>query len=199
MGITVRSMMRPQLMNSLHLCDVRGFLIDRLGRKTLLWVNYVILALTLTSLTATLTFQSVLLLHDYFSFPAGRILLAAICFLYVDLHLYVELRLGSRRRHLCLPTELFVQSYRPAAYAITGALIWLGLFVIGLAFPFVEEALGTFCFIFFLVYCISAAVFSFWVLPETKDRSMMEILESFTKLNYGAKKDKQEKLVCTRL
>ncbi|XP_056387364.1 solute carrier family 2, facilitated glucose transporter member 11-like isoform X2 [Hyla sarda] len=98
-----------------------------------------------------------------------------------------------------LPTELFVQCYRPAAYAICGAFLWLGLFVIGLAFPFIEEALGTFCFIFFLVYCILMAMYSFWILPETKDRTMMEILESFNKLNFGAKKDKEDKLVCTRL
>ncbi|KAG8597208.1 hypothetical protein GDO81_002195 [Engystomops pustulosus] len=93
-----------------------GFLIDRQGRKTLLWLNYVILASTLTLLTVTLTLQ---------------------------------------------------------------------------------EALGTFCFIFFLVFCICVAIYSFWVLPETKDRSMMEIMESFNKLNFGAKNE--DKLVCTRL
>ncbi|XP_040272317.1 solute carrier family 2, facilitated glucose transporter member 11-like [Bufo bufo] len=165
-----------------------GFLIDRLGRKTLLWVNYVILALTLTLLTATLSLQDI-----YSWLPYGSCMLIFIFTL--------SYGLGPGGVTCVLPTELFVQCYRPAAYAITGALIWLGLFVIGLAFPFVEEALGTFCFIFFLVYCISAAIFSFWILPETKDRSMMEILESFNKLNFGADKDKvnENNVICTRL
>ncbi|XP_075071877.1 solute carrier family 2, facilitated glucose transporter member 11-like [Mixophyes fleayi] len=159
-----------------------GFLIDRLGRKTLLWVNYIFLALTLTVLTVTLSIQDLCSWLPYVS--CMLIFIFTLCY-----------GLGPGGVSCVLPTELFVQSYRPAAYAITGVLIWLGLFVIGLAFPFIEEALGTLCFIFFLIYCISMAVFSFWTLPETKDRSMMEILESFHQLNFG---DKKNKLDCTR-
>ncbi|XP_069819501.1 uncharacterized protein [Dendropsophus ebraccatus] len=156
-----------------------GFLIDRLGRRTLLWVNYVILSLTLSLLTATLTFQDV-----YSWLPYASCMLIFVFTL--------SFGLGPGGISCVLPTELFVQCYRPAAYAISGAFIWLGLFVIGLAFPFIEEALGTFCFIFFLVYCISMAIYSFCILPETKDKSIMEILESFNKLNFGAIKDKEE-------
>ncbi|XP_075131873.1 solute carrier family 2, facilitated glucose transporter member 11-like [Leptodactylus fuscus] len=163
-----------------------GFLIDGLGRKPLLWVNYVILTVTLTLLTITLTFQD-----SYVWLPYASCMLIFIFTL--------SYGLGPGGVTCVLPTELFVQCYRTAAYTITGAFIWLGLFLIALAFPFIEEAMGTFCFIFFLLYCISSAVFSFWILPETKDRSMMEIRESFNKLNFGAKGNKEDMFSCTRL
>ncbi|NXT51973.1 GTR5 protein, partial [Pluvianellus socialis] len=39
---------------------------------------------------------------------------------------------------LCpLPTEIFIQSYRPAAYVFNGVTNWIQLFVLGLLFPFI--------------------------------------------------------------
>ncbi|NWH16225.1 GTR5 protein, partial [Grus americana] len=39
---------------------------------------------------------------------------------------------------LCpLPTEIFIQSYRPAAYVFNGATNWIQLFILGLLFPFI--------------------------------------------------------------
>lgn len=35
-----------------------------------------------------------------------------------------------------LPTEIFNQTARPAAYMIAGSLMWLNLFIIGMIFPF---------------------------------------------------------------
>lgn len=35
-----------------------------------------------------------------------------------------------------LPTEIFNQTARPAAYMISGSLMWLNLFVVGMVFPF---------------------------------------------------------------
>ncbi|XP_077317713.1 solute carrier family 2, facilitated glucose transporter member 11-like [Lithobates pipiens] len=161
-----------------------SFLIDRLGRKSLLWVNYSVLALTLTLLTVTLFHQD---LHPWIPYAS-----CVLIFIFT-----LSYGMGPGGVSCVLPTELFVQSYRPAAYALAGGILWLGLFVIGLAFPFIEEALGPFCFIFFLVYCIFLAVYSFWMFPETKDQSMVEILESFNRLNF--KEEKGRKHVCTRL
>lgn len=36
-----------------------------------------------------------------------------------------------------LPTEIFNQAARPAAYMIAGSLMWLNLFIIGMIFPFI--------------------------------------------------------------
>ncbi|XP_018421417.1 PREDICTED: solute carrier family 2, facilitated glucose transporter member 11-like [Nanorana parkeri] len=160
-----------------------GFLIDYLGRKSLLWVNYSIMALTLTLLTVTLFLQG---LNTWLPYAS-----CVLIFIFT-----LSYGIGPSGVSCVLPTELFVHSYRPAAYALSGGMLWLGLFVIGLAFPFIEEALGPFCFIFFLVYCASLALYTFWIFPETKDQSMMEILETFNALN--SKGDKECKYVCTR-
>lgn len=35
-----------------------------------------------------------------------------------------------------LPTEIFNQAARPAAYMIAGSMMWLNLFLVGMIFPF---------------------------------------------------------------
>lgn len=35
-----------------------------------------------------------------------------------------------------LPTEIFNQTARPAAYMIAGSMMWLNLFITGMIFPF---------------------------------------------------------------
>uniref|UniRef100_A0A8C5TBL8 Major facilitator superfamily (MFS) profile domain-containing protein n=1 Tax=Malurus cyaneus samueli TaxID=2593467 RepID=A0A8C5TBL8_9PASS len=90
---------------------------------------------------------------------------------------------------LCpLLTEIFIQSYRPAAYVFNGVSNWIQLFILGLLFPFIVEGLGNFCFIIFLSYCLSMAFFVFLVLPETKGKTMLQVMEEFNRLNYRGKK-----------
>lgn len=36
-----------------------------------------------------------------------------------------------------LITEIFIQSYRPAAYVLNGVTNWIQLFILGLVFPFI--------------------------------------------------------------
>lgn len=40
-----------------------------------------------------------------------------------------------------LPTEIFNQAARPAAYMIAGSMMWLNLFVVGMIFPFLVVSL----------------------------------------------------------
>lgn len=42
-----------------------------------------------------------------------------------------------------LPTEIFDQVTRPAAYMICGSLLWGNLFVVGMAFPFLVVSLAS--------------------------------------------------------
>ncbi|XP_005054821.1 PREDICTED: solute carrier family 2, facilitated glucose transporter member 11-like isoform X2 [Ficedula albicollis] len=87
-----------------------------------------------------------------------------------------------------LITEIFIQSYRPTAYVFNGVTNWIQLFVLGLVFPFIVEGLGNFCFIIFLTYCLSMAIFVLLVLPETKGKSMLQVMEEFNRLNYRGKR-----------
>lgn len=55
-------------------------------------------------------------------------------------------------------------------------------------FLFLQEGLGSFCFIIFLTYCLSMAIFVFLVMPETKGKTMLQVMEEFNRLNYCGKK-----------
>ncbi|KAL0175407.1 hypothetical protein M9458_027737, partial [Cirrhinus mrigala] len=45
------------------------------------------------------------------------------------------------------------------------------------------EALQTFAFLLFVVVCAAGAVYLLVVLPETKNKTFMEISQSFSKIN----------------
>ncbi|XP_029475155.1 solute carrier family 2, facilitated glucose transporter member 5-like isoform X5 [Rhinatrema bivittatum] len=98
-----------------------------------------------------------------------------------------------------LPSEIFNQSYRPAAFVFTSVMNWIGLLILGFIFPFIVEGLGSFCFIFFLVFCLLMAIFVFLIVPETKGKSIVEIMEEFHQLNYGGKKENIEKQMDSNL
>uniref|UniRef100_A0A8B9PZ71 Major facilitator superfamily (MFS) profile domain-containing protein n=1 Tax=Apteryx owenii TaxID=8824 RepID=A0A8B9PZ71_APTOW len=81
-----------------------------------------------------------------------------------------------------LPTEVFDQMSRPAAYMICGSLLWFNLFLVGTAFPFIVVA--HFCYVPFFVVCICTALYVGFFLPETKGKSFLEISEEFKKRNF---------------
>ncbi|XP_076009487.1 solute carrier family 2, facilitated glucose transporter member 9-like isoform X2 [Genypterus blacodes] len=96
-----------------------------------------------------------------------------------------------------LVSELFEQSRRPAAFLICGCLSWLGQFTIGLVFPFMQEALQSYVFLVFLVVCTGAAVYLFFILPETKNKTFVEISQSFAQRNKlsTARPNRQEQTI----
>lgn len=47
-----------------------------------------------------------------------------------------------------------------------------------------QDELGQFCFLIFVTYSIFSAVFMIYFVPETKGKTMVEIMEEFNKLNY---------------
>ncbi|XP_064322707.1 solute carrier family 2, facilitated glucose transporter member 11 isoform X3 [Phalacrocorax carbo] len=152
-----------------------GFLIERAGRKALLWKSYSVMALALGLLTVTLSLQ------DSFSWvPYCSV---ALIFIFI-----MSFGIGPAAVVCPLPTEIFIQSYRPAAYVFNGATNWIQLFILGLLFPFIVEGLGSFCFIIFLTYCLSMAIFVFLVMPETKGKTILQVMEEFNCLNYRGKK-----------
>ncbi|NXP28732.1 GTR9 protein, partial [Scytalopus superciliaris] len=153
---------------------VCGFLIERVGRKTLLWKNYTVMALALGLLTVTLFLQD-----SFFWVPYCSV---ALVFIFI-----MSFGIGPAGALCPLVTEIFIQSYRPAAYVFNGVTNWIQLFILALFFPFIVEGLGNFCFIIFLTYCLSMAIFVFLVLPETKGKTMLQVMEEFNHLNYRGK------------
>uniref|UniRef100_G3P384 Solute carrier family 2, facilitated glucose transporter member 5 n=1 Tax=Gasterosteus aculeatus aculeatus TaxID=481459 RepID=G3P384_GASAC len=82
-----------------------------------------------------------------------------------------------------LTGELFEQSYRPAAFMIAGIVNWLSNFAVGLLFPFIQEKLQSFTFLVFVVVCVLGSIYLYVVLPETKNKTFMDISQSFAKIN----------------
>lgn len=108
-----------------------------------------------------------------------------------------------------LTTELFTQTTRPAAYIIAGSVNWFSFFFIGLVFPFIVVGLRTdsyylhlhypfkwvgltgicilfsqiglqqYCFLVFLAICCLVVIYIFLVVPETKNKSFLEIHNEF--------------------
>lgn len=104
-----------------------------------------------------------------------------------------------------LQSEIFVQSDRMAAFVLMGIHRW-GLFaLLGLIFPFMivsaatrhnppishqalsqtsllfpsQNALNSYCFLLFACVCLLGSLFTFFVLPETKGKTLMEISAEF--------------------
>uniref|UniRef100_A0A4W4HCB8 Solute carrier family 2, facilitated glucose transporter member 5 n=1 Tax=Electrophorus electricus TaxID=8005 RepID=A0A4W4HCB8_ELEEL len=111
----------------------------------------------------------------------GGYFLMALCCICFTVTLTFQVKTSS---NLCgvtnaLITELFTQMTRPAAYMIAGSVNWLSFFFIGMVFPFIVNGLTQYCFLVFLVVCCLVATFIFFVVPETKNKTFLEIEAEF--------------------
>ncbi|XP_025958719.2 solute carrier family 2, facilitated glucose transporter member 9-like isoform X2 [Dromaius novaehollandiae] len=78
-----------------------------------------------------------------------------------------------------LTAELFTQAHRPAAYIVGGSLNWLSNFTVGFVFPFLQMSAGAFCYLFFCGVCLLVAIYVYLVIPETKNKTFVEISQIF--------------------
>lgn len=155
-----------------------NILIERVGRRYLVVGGYSLMSFWSVVFTVALTLQS--------RGVDGMAYLSMACvFAYI-----LSFGLGPAGVAGILPTEIFDQAARPAAYMVSGSLLWICLFCVGMLFPFIVSSLGNFCFLPFLVVCLSAAVFLGLRLPETKGKTLAEITAEYDKQNKGHKKQK---------
>lgn len=149
---------------------VSGLVIERVGRKPLLIFGFTAMAFFFGLLTLFLNLQDRIWWMSYLSFVSILAVIASFCS-------------GPGGVPFILTGELFEQSYRAAAFMIGGTINWLANFAVGLLFPFIQEALLTYAFLVFVVICLIASVFLFLILPETKNKTFVEISQSFAKIN----------------
>uniref|UniRef100_A0A8C7ZAT8 Solute carrier family 2 member 11b n=1 Tax=Oryzias sinensis TaxID=183150 RepID=A0A8C7ZAT8_9TELE len=145
-----------------------GLLIEYLGRKVLITGGYFLMSICCILFTLTLTFQDVSPVFPYLSM--------ACVFAFI-----LSFGLGPGGVTNILTTELFTQSSRPAAFIISGSVNWLSFFFIGLVFPFIIvcSQLFFYCFLVFLVVCSLVGLYIFLVVPETKNKTFVEIQNDF--------------------
>ncbi|KAL6406878.1 hypothetical protein AUP68_09688 [Ilyonectria robusta] len=88
-----------------------------------------------------------------------------------------------------LPAEVFPSSKRAKGVGAATAMIWLANFIIGVVVPEMMIKLGWGTYLFFGVFCVAAAIFSFFLVPETSGKSLEQISELFGDNNIVAEEE----------
>ncbi|KAL6457909.1 hypothetical protein MHYP_G00331390 [Metynnis hypsauchen] len=168
-------------------CILCNLLIEQQGRRLLLMGGYALMTGWAVVFTVALSFQKMVHWMPYLSMGC--------VFTYI-----LSFGMGPAGVTGILPTEIFNQTDRPAAYMIAGSLMWLNLFIIGMIFPFLVQGLGQYCFVPFGAVCLLTALYIGFFLPETKGKTLSAITNEFNKLNFheqeatGKKKQAQYQL-----
>ncbi|POI28258.1 hypothetical protein CIB84_007992, partial [Bambusicola thoracicus] len=168
-------------------------IIDRFGRRILLWGGYLLMALVLVLL------ETSLLLSDRFLWL--RYCNVILIFLFI-----IAYGIGPAGAVSSVMNEIFTLSARSSAFVIGGIIIWLGLAFTGMIFPFAVMTLGPFCFLIFIAVLVVSSVLIYLFVPETKGKSIFEITEEFKTRRYKKKRHQtvennvtEEKIYCTKL
>ncbi|EEY67317.1 Major Facilitator Superfamily (MFS) [Phytophthora infestans T30-4] len=75
--------------------------------------------------------------------------------------------------------ELFADSARGAAVGICLTMKWICSLIVGIGFPYVEEAITNYSFMPFLGTTVLSIVFIYFMVPETSDMTIAEIQDGF--------------------
>ncbi|CDH59821.1 monosaccharide transporter [Lichtheimia corymbifera JMRC:FSU:9682] len=138
-------------------------LIDRMGRRPLLMI---------AEFGACLF--SVLLVIGYV-YNVSSLLIVSV-FLYV-----ASFAIGIGPIPWLITSELTPTYASSAVGAVATAVNWAMNFVIGQVFPVIFAAIAGYSFAIFAGICFMALLFTFFMLPETKNRSMESIVRDFEK------------------
>ncbi|MCJ8742762.1 hypothetical protein PDJAM_G00086050 [Pangasius djambal] len=160
---------------------VCGLVIEHTGKKLLMVRGYVGMSVALLLLTLTLYLQVHVSWMPYCSMVLIFIFIISFCS-------------GPSCITAPLPGELFTQSFQSAAFTVACTLNWAGLFFVGMVFPLIVEYLDYFCFLIFFAFCFATAVFVWFNVPETRNKSLMEITAEFERMHSKAKPDSETKL-----
>ncbi|KAG0256130.1 hypothetical protein BG011_004736 [Mortierella polycephala] len=134
------------------------YLIDRVNRKTLMVASFVGI-----SLSATL-----LVIGAYYDLGP---LVAAAVFLY-----FATFAFGLGPIPWLLPAEMLPTYALSSTSSVATGVNWIMNFVIGLTFPSLTKALGNATFILFGAFTALGAVYIWYFVPETKSRSIEQIM-----------------------
>lgn len=142
------------------------FLIDKVGRRPLLMCGALGTFISLVIVGGIIGgFGSSLLSHT----SAGWV---GVAFIYIyDINFsYSFAPIGW-----VLPSEIFNLGNRSKAMSITTSATWMCNFVIGLVTPDMLATIGYGTYIFFAVFCLLALAFTYFLVPETKGKSLEDM------------------------
>ncbi|KAM8852141.1 solute carrier family 2 member 15a isoform 1-T1 [Synchiropus picturatus] len=144
------------------------FTIEKLGRRPLMIGGFTMMGVCSAGITLALLLQTHLSFMRYISVCCVVGIIAGFC-------------IGPAGVPFLITAELFKQSHRPAAYIVGGSLNWMSNFTVGFVFPFLQMSAGSYCYLVFASICISVAVYVYVVIPETKNKTFVEISLMFSK------------------
>ncbi|XP_029537682.1 solute carrier family 2, facilitated glucose transporter member 9-like [Oncorhynchus nerka] len=150
------------------------FTIERLGRRPLMIGGFTFMGICCAGITISLMFQS-----HYISVACVVGIIAGFC-------------IGPAGVPFLITAELFKQSHRPAAYTVAGCLNWLSNFTIGFVFPFLQMSAGAYCYLVFFGVCTAVAAYVFFIVPETKNKTFVEISQMFAARNGMLEEESSE-------
>ncbi|KAK2530572.1 hypothetical protein Q9233_006133 [Columba guinea] len=142
------------------------FTIEKLGRRPLIITGFCTMGICLAGITISQLLQTALPWMCYVSVTCVVGIIAGFC-------------MGPAGVPFLMTAELFTQSHRPAAYIVGGSLNWLCNFTIGFIFPFLQMSAGAFCNLIFCGICFLVALYVYLIVPETKNKTFMEISHIF--------------------
>ncbi|CAB1426236.1 unnamed protein product [Pleuronectes platessa] len=158
--------------SAMQLCgNDSNLLVERKGRRFMLMGGFILMTVWAVVFTIALSFEHLASWMQYISMGC--------IFTYI-----LSFGMGPAGVTGVLPTEIFNQAARPAAYMIAGSMMWLNLFIIGMVFPFLVSELSQYCFVPFAAVCLLSAIYVGLFLPETKGKTLSAITSEFNKLNF---------------
>ncbi|XP_047435440.1 solute carrier family 2 member 15b [Mugil cephalus] len=146
------------------------FTVERLGRRPLIIGGFLFMGMCCAGITVSVLFQVQLSFMRYISVGCVVGIIAGFC-------------IGPAGVPFLITAELFKQSHRPAAYTVGGCLNWLSNFTIGFVFPFLETSMGPYCYLIFCAICVGVALYTIFIVPETKNKTFVEISQMFAAKN----------------
>eukprot|EP00079_Xenopus_tropicalis_P031900 XP_017945671.1 PREDICTED: solute carrier family 2, facilitated glucose transporter member 9-like isoform X2 [Xenopus tropicalis] len=163
----------PYLTIGVGICEATSVIlcslvVDRFGRRFFLLGGYIMMVLALGLITITISFQAHATWLPYCS--------VFLIFLFV-----LSFGSGPGATTMTVIVEIFSQTSRTAALVMVGTINWAELFILGMVFPFIQAAIGQFCFLIFLVIIASCGIYLYFFLPETKGKSWLETKDDFNK------------------
>ncbi|KAF2452584.1 hexose carrier protein [Lineolata rhizophorae] len=78
-----------------------------------------------------------------------------------------------------LPPEVFPNASRSKGVALSTSTVWLSNFIVGVATPPMLDQIGYGTYIFFAAWCFLAGVWAWFLVPETKGKSLEQMDEAF--------------------
>lgn len=87
-----------------------------------------------------------------------------------------------------IPAEYFSNEVRGNAMSVASGINWICNLIVGIAYPYVSDALGDLGFLPFVVILFICIIFIYFFVPETAGMSLEEIQELF----HGEKKTKSQ-------